>query len=727
MQTPAAFRRGSLKSSGRRNSLRDLMEGNNNHNNRKALTSGAAAGAVGTSTDQLLVGKGALQHEDSQRTLSTRTTSTISSHNSSCSSVSTTSSHCSSVGSISIRSQQSTSYKKQQQQGTALQLLQEQQQQQESSSEQQQQQSSLRQILPSAAKSPPLRSVMASNNNHKKQQRNNNNKKKTNNHIRFPEPAGQVVGNVSCLAEITAEERWETWWCPQEYQAIRLAAKYSTKQIRKCDKSSADSVDAAFKSALHLANLPSEEEETEQSASEDDDDSSGDEEQQQQQAKKKSKSSKKNKTTGGGKIDLYQAALQDPSSCSPQHVVTLEQWCTSKLPTRGLEKYVGAAHKAERQQNLQDSKKVVVELCQKQPRCSTEIALTYQEYCRYAVLFARLTAHGDECAAKKAQSSSNTSPLKDGMDRSGARRTGRRRNSIASTDSSGDESMASTDSNDSNRLTHLQRSFSKRKLLAREASLKKKNLEGGGEEQQQQQGRGGGGMQRSGSRRALMMQQQQQEHDSKRNLYKQDSKRGLMAKQGSRRGLLARRHSNDGTTSTTAASATSNSNAPPVLFAPEGRRGSLGGTATGNGGLTRQRSARGLMTRQRSGRGLRRHHSTDGTSMAELQRQQQQQQAPPQAGFLMMTPPPSTTTTSTTSVTSPHDAADAAIRARRDSLVGVTRRDSLDLTCTTTMRSTRRKQRRPQRPEDEAAAAAANNGAEDPLLSGAAPRASSSS
>jgi len=588
----------------RRGSLRDLMASSNKRGSLRDLMEG-------NQQQQSKEGKKQpLSAEDSARTLSTRTCSTTAS----ASSVST----ASSAGSVSLRSHDSTSFPR------------------------------------SCAVREEDHGVSSAFAN---QERKKNKKGRS---LSFSEPLGTVVGQVSCLADITTEERWETWWCPQEYQAIRLAAKYSTKQIRKCDKSSADSVDAAFQSALHVASL---EDNNSDKGGEEDTMASGNSQQLKDQNK------------------VFTQAMHNPAECP--HVVTLEQWCTSKLPTRGLEKYVGAAHKKERQQCMLDAKKVVAQLSQQQREqkqkdghstvCETEIALTYQEYSRYAILFARLTAHGDVCAARQAQETSS-SRLVAMESRPRERRTGRRRSSVGNSgDGSGDESTVASStygSDDDSCKTHLQRSFSKRSLLHRQASLKNTNSSPTSTSSGEQPT-----LARSESRRALVKQ------ESKRGLLaKSDSKRGLMGKQDSKRALLGKSDS---------------------------KRGLLG----------KSDSKRGLLTKQESKRGLRRNSMTSTSSSEDQQsrptvtRRRSQcgvtrQRSGPSAGLMMEKQPRSNAST-----TAAHHAAASAVANRRDSLTGVSRRDSLDLTCSTTMRSTRRSTRA-QQPSPENAVVDPH----DPLL-----------
>jgi len=186
----------------------------------------------------------------------------------------------------------------------------------------------------------------------------------------------QVVAYVDCLEEMSAQERWDIWWSPQEYQAIRLEAKYIIRQIRKFNAPAIQAMERSLKSSRILAS-----ERTTATTMEE------------------------------WPEDAFSQAMQNPAMCYHQKhkSATMEPWCTSKVCARGLEKFVSSSHKNERQQHLHDALQSVFinsrnsndASCSIQGR-EERVSLVYQEHCRCAVLFARLMAHGDECAAQQA-------------------------------------------------------------------------------------------------------------------------------------------------------------------------------------------------------------------------------------------------------------------------------------------------------------------------------------
>ena len=193
--------------------------------------------------------------------------------------------------------------------------------------------------------------------------------------VRFASPVGSTVGTIPCLSDVSAEERWDTWWCPHEYQAIRLAAKYTTKQIRKCDTLSAECVQRTFSYAVHVSNDSADETEH-----------------------------------GHFRMGLEGMTHGDEEEGFDSACSLLESWCTSTLPTRGLEKYVSQQHKKDRMELMNATRRVVSELSSvpSDSWSSTiyeskeeEIAHVYGQYSKFAHLFARFMGQADARAAEQ--------------------------------------------------------------------------------------------------------------------------------------------------------------------------------------------------------------------------------------------------------------------------------------------------------------------------------------
>lgn len=172
--------------------------------------------------------------------------------------------------------------------------------------------------------------------------------------IHFPEEASTIAGYVPCREELSAEEKWETWWTTSEFQAIRLAAKFTTKHVRKNDTDGIEKIDTGFNTALHVSCTASDEE--------------------------------------------LAAVLRCPpaSLCG-----TLEGWCKRKSPVRGLEKYISNLQKELRLQYVAEARSAVVSMTKSGEHDDEDISMIYKEYSRHALVYARFLAHADMLAAQE--------------------------------------------------------------------------------------------------------------------------------------------------------------------------------------------------------------------------------------------------------------------------------------------------------------------------------------
>lgn len=296
--------------------------------------------------------------------------------------------------------------------------------------------------------------------------------------VRFAHPMASTVGTIPCLSQLSSEERWETWWCPHEYQAIRLAAKYSTKQIRKCDTLSAECVQRIFSFTVRACGVGivdniKEMELKKSTKSKDvskdrkirigdlDDSYDVDDDDQAEHEEFEDEEYNDDKLVNPATSIFSMGRPRSNSMPSaPENedevaVSLLESWCTSKLPTRGLEKYVSLQHKKDRVERMNESRRIVAQLSSsfsslsrgskdksgtsspngasvssdaatpvqpekdpaktsthpekdpaktpaKQQELEQEIARVYSQYVQYAHMFARFMGEADARAAQQA-------------------------------------------------------------------------------------------------------------------------------------------------------------------------------------------------------------------------------------------------------------------------------------------------------------------------------------
>ena len=269
----------------------------------------------------------------------------------------------------------------------------------------------------------------------------------TNSGVRFAHPMSTIVGTIPCLKEVSTEERWETWWCPHEYQAIRLAAKYSTKQIRKCDTLSAECVQQAFSYVVEACKQDKDEQDDNKKSGEDSQElpqaedlaEHDDDDCQEEASMQVSRVPQEGNLPSSRSCSAFASSSknnptmmdEDDSACA-----LLESWCTSKLPTRGLEKYVSQQHKKDRMDLMNESRRVVAQLSsssstsssctgsdssslsssstpsttetssntpskEARQRLEQEIAQVYGKHCQYAHMFARIIGEADARAAQQ--------------------------------------------------------------------------------------------------------------------------------------------------------------------------------------------------------------------------------------------------------------------------------------------------------------------------------------
>ena len=172
--------------------------------------------------------------------------------------------------------------------------------------------------------------------------------------VHFPEQTAVVVGSIPRREDMTPEEKWETWWTTSEFQAIRLAAKFTTKHVRKNDQDGIEKIDTGFNTALHVSCTASD--------------------------------------------DELAAVLRSPpaSLYGP-----LEGWCKRKAPVRGLEKYISNLQKELRLQYVSEARSAVVSMTKGGEHDDEDISMIYKEYSRHALVYSRFLGHTDMLAAQE--------------------------------------------------------------------------------------------------------------------------------------------------------------------------------------------------------------------------------------------------------------------------------------------------------------------------------------
>jgi hypothetical protein len=172
--------------------------------------------------------------------------------------------------------------------------------------------------------------------------------------VHFDEVEATVVATIPCRDELSPEEKWDTWWTTSEFQAIRLAAKFTTKHVRKNDKEGIERIDTGFNTALHVSCTASDEE-------------------------------------------LQEILRAPPSSLYGP----LEGWCKRKAPVRGLEKYISNLQKELRLQYVAEARSAVVSMTNSGENSEEDISMIYKEYSRHALVYSRFLAHTDMLAAQE--------------------------------------------------------------------------------------------------------------------------------------------------------------------------------------------------------------------------------------------------------------------------------------------------------------------------------------
>lgn len=171
--------------------------------------------------------------------------------------------------------------------------------------------------------------------------------------VQFPEAESKVVGRVQRREDLSKEERFDTWWTATEFQAIRLAAKFTTKQVRKCDQDGIEKIETGFNTALHISCTATDEE--------------------------------------------LDAVLRSP----PESLYgPLNQWCKRKAPVRGLEKYISNLQKELRLQYVSEARSAVVSMAKGGEHDDEDISMIYKEYSRHALVYSRFLGHTDMLAAQ---------------------------------------------------------------------------------------------------------------------------------------------------------------------------------------------------------------------------------------------------------------------------------------------------------------------------------------
>ena len=172
--------------------------------------------------------------------------------------------------------------------------------------------------------------------------------------VHFSEEESTIVGRIPRREDLSPEEKWDTWWSTSEFQAIRLAAKFTTKHVRKNDKDGIQRIDTGFNTALHVSCTAFDEE--------------------------------------------LEALLRVPVSTL---YGPLEGWCKRKAPVRGLEKYISPLQKELRLQYVAEARTAVVSMTQSGEHDDEEVRMIYREYSRHALVYSRFMGHTDMLAARE--------------------------------------------------------------------------------------------------------------------------------------------------------------------------------------------------------------------------------------------------------------------------------------------------------------------------------------
>ena len=158
----------------------------------------------------------------------------------------------------------------------------------------------------------------------------------------------EVAGYVECRDEFSADDLVSRWWSPKEFQAIRLSAKLSCKNILKEEGGRLlnefdRNVSKFFELVDNLAN----------------------------------------------DSDALQGILDDPTHQSKP----FERWSCHHICCRGLEKYSSVVMKESRRENIIEATSSVLHY---QDQLATDdLATLYRTKSTKAVLFARVTGHID--------------------------------------------------------------------------------------------------------------------------------------------------------------------------------------------------------------------------------------------------------------------------------------------------------------------------------------------
>ena len=187
--------------------------------------------------------------------------------------------------------------------------------------------------------------------------------------------------SIPSRSEFSTQEILDAWWSAQEYKSVQLGAQFTVKQIRTNDPGSADCMEHTFLLAVKAAAAASS-----STATEHDNDES------------LFASLLQTPTTAhigyslSNKCDTLQQ-LQSKLEATERFV--LESWCTSKLSTRGLERYATKEHNHKRLEVLEQTRRTVVSMSSSKQYTELQMARAYHAQCRYAQLFARFLGEAD--------------------------------------------------------------------------------------------------------------------------------------------------------------------------------------------------------------------------------------------------------------------------------------------------------------------------------------------
>lgn len=174
-----------------------------------------------------------------------------------------------------------------------------------------------------------------------------------------PRPTKKVRFSAKHTLEcrkIAADEKFDIWWTPREFQAIRSEAKLITREIRECEPHIIADIEHTYTTALHLSCTL--------------DDSS------------------------------YDSLLRDPSGYSG----CLREWNDDSCGGRGLEKYTSMKHRYERSAFAKEARAAVIRLHNNPDLHPHEIAAFYKDYSRASCIYARLTGVSDAEIIKESES-----------------------------------------------------------------------------------------------------------------------------------------------------------------------------------------------------------------------------------------------------------------------------------------------------------------------------------